>query len=64
MGNMAVKQEILALLEQMPEPLQKEVADFARFLLEKKRGEELAWQALSLAQALGASRRKTTPRKT
>lgn len=52
MGNMAVKQEILALLEQMPEPLQKEVADFARFLLEKKRGEELAWQALSLAQAI------------
>jgi hypothetical protein len=36
----------------MPEPLQKEVADFARFLLEKKRGEELAWQTLSLAQAI------------
>lgn len=49
---MAVKQEILAPLEQMPEFLQKEVADFARFLLEKKRGEELAWQVLSLAQAI------------
>nr|WP_143585841.1 hypothetical protein [Thermus thermophilus] len=36
----------------MPEALQKEVADFARFLLEKRLGEELLWQSLSLAQAV------------
>lgn len=49
---MAVKEEVLLLLERMPEALQKEVADFARFLLEKKLGEELSWQTLSLIQAV------------
>ncbi|MEZ0348748.1 MAG: DUF2281 domain-containing protein [Thermus sp.] len=49
---MAVKEEVLLLLERMPESLQKEVADFARFLLEKKLGEELSWQTLSLIQAV------------
>lgn len=49
---MAAKEEVLALLERMPEALQQEVADFARFLLEKKLGEELLWQSLSLTQAV------------
>ncbi|GLV48937.1 hypothetical protein TJA_20400 [Thermus sp. LT1-2-5] len=49
---MAVKEEVLLLLERMPEALQKEVADFARFLLEKKLGEERSWETLSLIQAV------------
>ncbi|GLV47338.1 hypothetical protein TJA_05100 [Thermus sp. LT1-2-5] len=49
---MAVKEEVLLLLERMPEALQKEVVDFARFLLEKKLGEERSWETLSLIQAV------------
>lgn len=48
---MAAKEEVPALLEQIPGALQREVADSARFLLGKRLSEELAWWNLSLAQA-------------
>ena len=49
---MTAKEEDLALLERMREAPQKALPDFARFLLEKRLGEELLWQSLSLAQAV------------
>lgn len=49
---MQVKDELLSLIEQLPEELQEKVADFARFLLAKRRSDEQAWQHFSIQQAL------------
>ena len=49
---MTAKEEVLPLLSRAPQAVQKEFADFARFLLENTLGEELLWQSLSLAQAV------------
>ena len=45
--------ELLQTIEQLPPDLQRELLDFARFLLERaRRQEEREWAAFSLTQAM------------
>ncbi len=49
---MKAREELIALLERLPEELQEEVADFARFLLSKAEARERTWTRFSLESAL------------